>query len=73
MRCIENVLAGPCGKVHDEALKKDYEESDSVWKMGYEEEFLRFMEGVVGDMDKKIERGRDRLRQNEEYVKQEVW
>ena len=73
MRCIWNGVPGSCSKVHDEELKRNYEESDSIWKMGYEEEFLRFMEGIVGDMDKKIERGRDRLRQNEEYVKEEVW
>lgn len=65
-------LLGGCSKVHDEELRRNYEQSDSRWERGYEEEFLRYMEGIVGDMDKKIDRGRDRLRQNEEYVKEEV-
>ncbi|XP_062519716.1 luc7-like protein 3 isoform X2 [Corticium candelabrum] len=63
---------GSCSKVHDEELKRNYEESDSKWKRGYEEDFLRYLESIVGDMDKKIDRGRGRLKQNEEYVKEET-
>ena len=72
MYCFLCLCPGSCSKVHDEELKRNYEESDSKWKRGYEEDFLRYLESIVGDMDKKIDRGRGRLKQNEEYVKEEV-
>ncbi|XP_065839368.1 luc7-like protein 3 isoform X2 [Oscarella lobularis] len=58
---------GPCGKMHDEKLKERYEQSEKKGKMGYEEDFLRYLESLVNDLDRKVKRGRERLKQSEEY------
>merc|ERR1711915_1068687 len=34
---------GPCEKIHDEELKKGYQQSGRFERMGYEEEFMRFL------------------------------
>ena len=65
------MVAGPCYKLHDEKLKKDYEESDRRGKMGYENDFLSYLERMIRDLDRKIGRGQDRLRRSAE-AKQQV-
>ena len=53
--------------MHDEKLKERYEQSEKKGKMGYEEDFLRYLESLVNDLDRKVKRGRERLKQSEEY------
>lgn len=52
---------GVCTKIHDERLKKEYEKSSRFEKMGYEEDFLRFCQSMLSDVDKRIKRARQRL------------
>ena len=53
---------GPCDKIHDEELANAYEKSSRCGKLGYEEEFERFIRGLLADVEKKIRRGVERLR-----------
>ncbi|XP_022317212.2 luc7-like protein 3 [Crassostrea virginica] len=55
---------GPCTKVHDEALRKEYNKSSKMGKMGYEDDFLRFLQGLISDVEKRIRRGHQRLALN---------
>lgn len=52
---------GACPKIHDERLKKEYEKSSRFQQMGYEEDFLRFCQGMLSEVDKRIRRARQRL------------
>uniref|UniRef100_A0A914VYA6 LUC7-like protein n=1 Tax=Plectus sambesii TaxID=2011161 RepID=A0A914VYA6_9BILA len=52
---------GPCGKMHDEGMRKAYRDSDRFEKLGYEEAFLSFIRKLHNDMQKKIKRNMDRL------------
>lgn len=40
--------------------------------MGYEDEFLQYLENLVRDLDRRIKRGRDRLKQSAD-AKQKVY
>jgi len=55
---------GACPKVHDEALKKEYEKSNRRGSMGYEETFYRFLQGIMSDVERRIRRGHERLALN---------
>lgn len=55
---------GPCTKLHDEALRKEYTKSSKLGKMGYEDDFLRFLQGLISDVEKRIRRGHQRLALN---------
>ncbi|KAK7111142.1 luc7-like protein 3 isoform X1 [Littorina saxatilis] len=55
---------GICNKIHDEALRKQYVESGRFEKMGYEEDFLRFLQNMISDVEKRIRRGHQRLALN---------
>uniref|UniRef100_A0A8W8JF15 Luc7-like protein 3 n=1 Tax=Magallana gigas TaxID=29159 RepID=A0A8W8JF15_MAGGI len=55
---------GPCTKLHDEALRKEYTKSSKSGKMGYEDDFLRFLQGLISDVEKRIRRGHQRLALN---------
>ena len=37
--------------------------------MGYETKFLRFLEGIVDDMERKIKKQHERLEHDERYMK----
>lgn len=53
---------GPCPKVHDEEAKRLYEESrPSMRKRHYEDEFLRFSNHMLNEVDRKITKGKQRL------------
>ncbi|XP_076459562.1 luc7-like protein 3 [Babylonia areolata] len=52
---------GICNKIHDEALRKQYQESSRFEKMGYEEEFLQCLQSMISDVEKRIRRGHQRL------------
>ena len=53
---------GPCDKVHDEELKKAYEKSSRCGRLGYEDDFERFIRSLLMDVEKKIKRGVERLK-----------
>lgn len=52
---------GPCSKIHDENMKKEYEQSNHYMKSHYEDEFLRFCQGMLTDVEKRIRRAKQRL------------
>lgn len=53
---------GQCTKLHDEEAKRLYEEArPSARKRSYEDEFLRFSNHMINEVDRKIEKGRQRL------------
>ncbi|ODN01625.1 Luc7-like protein 3 [Orchesella cincta] len=53
---------GPCAKLHDEQLRKKYqEEANSHRKSVYEAEFIRFAEKMISDIEAKIKRGKMRI------------
>lgn len=56
---------GACRKVHDEAIKKLYAEAEyGPNKKRYEEEFLRFCNNMLTEVDRKIQKGKQRLAQH---------
>ncbi|KAH8360698.1 hypothetical protein KR200_011271 [Drosophila serrata] len=53
---------GPCTRIHDEEAKHLYEEArPSQRKRQYEDEFLRFCNVMLHDVDRKIQKGKQRL------------
>lgn len=53
---------GQCTKLHDEEAKRLYEEArPSARKRSFEDEFLRFSNHMINEVDRKIEKGRQRL------------
>lgn len=53
---------GQCTKLHDEEAKRLYDEArPSARKRSYEDEFLRFSNHMINEVDRKIEKGRQRL------------
>ncbi|UJR15359.1 hypothetical protein I4U23_002308 [Adineta vaga] len=53
---------GFCDKIHDLSYQKEYQTSSRFGKLGYEEEFERFMKSLVSDVERRIKRGQERLR-----------
>jgi len=52
---------GPCKKIHDEAIRKEYQTSDDVFKLGYEERFYDFLTDCVVEVERRIKRNKMRL------------
>lgn len=53
---------GPCGRLHDDEAKQKYEEArPSSRKRQFEDEFLYFCNSMLNDVDRKIQKGRQRL------------
>ncbi|GFS19830.1 LUC7-like protein 3 [Elysia marginata] len=55
---------GPCNKIHDDLFKKEYEKSSKYERCGYEEDFMRFLQSLITDVEKRIRRGHQRLALN---------
>ena len=53
---------GPCDKIHDEELKKQYEKSSRFGRLGFEEEFEEYIRDLLNDAERKIRRGNERLK-----------
>ena len=53
---------GPCDKIHDEELALAYEKSSRNGRLGFEEDFERFIRSLLMDVEKKIKRGVERLK-----------
>uniref|UniRef100_A0A8C5R9J9 LUC7 like 3 pre-mRNA splicing factor n=1 Tax=Leptobrachium leishanense TaxID=445787 RepID=A0A8C5R9J9_9ANUR len=52
---------GPCEKIHDENLRKQYEKSSRFLKVGYERDFLRYLQTLLAEVERRIRRGHARL------------
>ncbi|XP_072339971.1 luc7-like protein 3 isoform X1 [Scyliorhinus torazame] len=52
---------GPCEKIHDDNLRKYYEKSSRFMKVGYEKDFLRYLQNLMADVERRIRRGHARL------------
>ncbi|XP_076044831.1 luc7-like protein 3 isoform X4 [Oratosquilla oratoria] len=52
---------GPCEKVHDDELKKEFENDHSHRRQAFEDEFFRYAESMLNDVDKRIRKGKQRL------------
>ncbi|CAH2291996.1 luc7 3 isoform X3 [Pelobates cultripes] len=52
---------GPCEKIHDENLRKQYEKSSRHMKVGYERDFLRYLQSLLAEVERRIRRGHARL------------
>ncbi|XP_060592256.1 luc7-like protein 3 isoform X2 [Ruditapes philippinarum] len=55
---------GQCEKIHDDHLRKEYKKSSRVGRLGYEEDFLRYLQTLINDVEKRIRRGHQRLALN---------
>ncbi|XP_055328388.1 luc7-like protein 3 [Paramacrobiotus metropolitanus] len=52
---------GICKLLHDEEMKKRYQSDRKKGTMGYESDFFHFLRTMVQDVDRRIDRGKDRL------------
>lgn len=53
---------GPCPRLHDEEAKKMYENArPGARKRQFEDDFLRFCNNMLNEVDRKIQKGRQRL------------
>ncbi|OTF72679.1 luc7-like protein, partial [Euroglyphus maynei] len=53
---------GPCSLVHDDYLKREYQSNASKQeKRQYEDDFIRFCQAQLNDVEKKIKRAKQRL------------
>jgi len=57
---------GTCTKLHDEACKEEYQEAKKRKEFPFEREWIRHMDRLIDDLDRKIKRGHDRLEHQEE-------
>ena len=56
-----------CRHLNDEkchAIVCRYQESNKFEKLGYEDDFLRFLQNMISDVEKRIRRGHQRLALN---------
>ena len=53
---------GPCNKIHDEQMRVQYEKSSRFGRLGYEDDYERFLRSLLSDVERKIKRGIERLR-----------
>ena len=53
---------GPCGKIHDDDLKKKFKDDNESYKKGqYLDEFLRFCQKSLADLQSRIKKAKERL------------
>ena len=53
---------GPCGKIHDDDLKKKFFDDNESYKKGqYLDEFLRFCQKSLSDLQSRIKKAKERL------------
>ena len=48
-------------QVHDELLKREFEHANSYKRTLYEDEFIRYAESMLQEVDKRIKKGKQRL------------
>lgn len=59
---------GPCDKEHDDFQKAQYRDSARFGKMGYEEDYQRYLLHIHNDIQRKIQRGHDRLKMSQQHI-----
>eukprot|EP00058_Branchiostoma_floridae_P013773 XP_002599261.1 hypothetical protein BRAFLDRAFT_200091 [Branchiostoma floridae] len=59
---------GPCDKIHDDGLRDGYRKSSRFQRMGYEEDFLRYLQSCMADVERRIRRGHARLALSEQQA-----
>lgn len=52
---------GACTKVHDEEVRKQFQQTKSSRKLQYQEDFLRFCVSMMNEVERKIIKGKQRL------------
>lgn len=52
---------GACSKVHDEEVRKQFQQTKSSRKLQYQEDFLRFCVSMMNEVERKIVKGKQRL------------
>lgn len=52
---------GACPKVHDEEVRKLFEQAKGHKKIHYQEEFIRFCTSMINEVERKIVKGKQRL------------
>lgn len=52
---------GVCSRLHDDEAKSQFEKSTSYKKQQYEDDFVRFCQGMVSEVERKISKGKSRL------------
>lgn len=52
---------GPCDKIHDDQLRREFSEERDSTKDRYERRFLAFLQDIVYLLERKIQRGRARI------------
>ncbi|WAQ95217.1 LC7L3-like protein [Mya arenaria] len=52
---------GLCEKIHDDHLRKEYKKSSRSGRLGFEDDFLRYLQTLINDVEKRIRRGHQRL------------
>jgi len=55
---------GICDKIHDEKLVEKYRKSSRYERQGYEDTMSRFLQKLLSDVERRIQRGHARLAQN---------
>jgi len=60
---------GACNKTHDDRAKEAYEKSSRYMKVGYEEDFLRYLQQCWQEVERRIRRNHQRLQLSEEKSK----
>ncbi|EFA09064.2 luc7-like protein 3 [Tribolium castaneum] len=52
---------GACSKVHDEEIRKMFQQAKPHRKIHYQEEFIRFCSSMINEVERKIQKGKMRL------------
>ena len=61
---------GPCPKVHNEALKTEYDTSADKAKLGFEYDYMRDMQKYIDDCNRRIESAQRRLEKTPDEIRQ---
>ena len=53
---------GVCGKVHDDMVREKYQkDASAVTREQFEDDFIRYARQILGEVDKRIVKGKQRL------------
>ncbi|OAF66635.1 Luc7-like protein [Intoshia linei] len=52
---------GTCSGIHEDELVREYRKSDQFEKIEYKKQFISFLIRLVEDIDRRVQRGRERL------------
>lgn len=63
---------GPCPKIHNEALKEEYENADEKQKRqwGFDFDYLRDMQRYIDDCNRRIDQAQRRLEKTPDEIRQ---